>query len=690
MSEKNIDNKIQEIFIDFNNKDYEKVLIKCQNLINSNYKMPILYNLLGTVFTFKKKYEKSLEYYLQGIELDPNNEELHRNIGKNYLFLKNYFNAEIEFSKALEIKKQNPDALLNLGIIYIENKNEKKAIDFLYKSLELNPLFTETLYNLGICFKNLGDYLKAIEFYERAIMVNNNHVKSYNNLGVCYIILNEFEKAYNTLQQCLVKNPNYSHALNNLGSVYIALKKYSAAENCFEKAYSINKNLLNAGVKKIYLKRKNCDWSSEHEVSELMKNTIYSEESVSPWECLGMEDQPFNHLLRAKKFSQQFRLKSNNLTIYNNTKIRVGYFAVDFYQHPGMFNMLGIFKNHNKDKFHIIGFYYGNLKKDEMHYKIKSYFDEFYYVDGLNDKEIADLAKKTKIDIAINRSGHTDKARGNIFSYKPAPIQINYLGYAGTLGQEGIDYIIGDKFVIPDEYKKTYSEKIIYLSKSFYPKDESRVISEKFSNRIDLGIGENDFVFCSFNNSYKITKEEFEIWIRILKSVNNSHLVLLSNNEEMKKNLRSEAIKLNFDPDLIKFVDYIGFEDHMARHKIFDLFLDSFNYNAHTSAVDTLWAGLPILTKVGKSFSSRICGSILSSLNLNDLITYSKKDYEKKAIFFGNNKIKINEIKNKISKSKQNNTFFDIKQYTLKLEEAFECVHIARLNGKKPSSIEIK
>ena len=166
-------------------------------------------------------------------------------------------------------------------------------------------------------------------------------------------------------------------------------------------------------------------------------------------------------------------------------------------------------------------------------------------------------------------------------------------------------------------------------------------------------------------------------------------MVLLANNEEMKKNLRSEAIKLNFDPDLIKFVDYISFEDHMARHKIFDLFLDSFNYNAHTSAVDTLWAGLPILTKVGKGFSSRICGSILNSLNLKELITYSKKDYEKKAIFFGNNKKKIDEIKTNISKSKLKNTFYDIKQYTLKLEEAFESVHTARLNGKKPTSIEI-
>lgn len=690
MSKKSIENQIQQIFIDFNNKDYKKVLDRCENLISNNHKIPILYNLVGTVFMFKKKYEKSLEYYLQGIKLEPNNEELHRNIGKNYLLLKNYKNAKLEFLKAIEIKKQNPDALLNLGLIYLETHNEKKAIEFLNQSLQFKPTFTECLYNLGVCYKNLGDYLKAIEFYNRAINTNSLHLKSYNNLAVCYIILNEFENAFNVLQKCLQKNPNYSHALNNLGSVYIALKKHNEAENCFEKAYSLNKSLLNAGVKKIYLKRRNCDWSSEHEVSELMKSTIYSEDSVSPWECLAMEDQPNNHLIRAKKFSKKFNLKSNNLSIYNNSKIRVGYFALDFYQHPGMVNMLGIFKNHNKNKFSIIGFYYGNLKKDEMHFKIKSYFDEFYYVEGLNDKQIADLAKKTKIDIAINRSGHTDKARGNIFSYKPAPIQINYLGYAGTLGQEGMDYIISDKFVIPDEHKKSYSEKIIYLSKCFYPKDDSRVISNRNFSRADLNLGENDFVFCSFNNSYKITKEEFAIWVRILKNVNNSYLVLLSNNVEMKKNIKNQAIKFDLDEDVIKFVDYIKFEDHMARHKMFDLFLDSFNYNAHTSAVDTLWAGLPILTKVGKSFSSRICGSILNSVDLEELVTYTKKDYEEKAIYYGNNKKKINEIKEKIFQSKLKNNFYNIKQYTLKLEEAFEKAHLARLNGKKISSFEIK
>ena len=689
MEQQNLESQIQKIIFNFNNKEYQMVITDCLNLINQNHKNSILYNLLGTSFLFTQKHDQALKFYLQGRVLDPSNEELYRNIGKCYLSLKNYVEAESSFKKALEIKTNNPDALINIGIINLLSGRPKKAIKIFNEALNLDPNSSECLYNLGLCYKSLGEYKNAITHYNSAINLNSNHLKSYNNRAVCYLLLSDYEKALDSLNICLLKNPSYSTALNNLGSVHIALKNYKEAEHYYTKAYSLNKNLLNSGVQKIYLKRRRCDWSSEEEIEQLMKDTIIIDENVEPWQCLAMEDKPLNHFLRATKFSKQFKLKSLNDTLYNNLKIRIGYFALDFHQHPGMVNMLGIFKNHNKDKFQIIGFYYGNIKKDIMHYNIKTYFDEFYYVDQLNDEEIADLSKKMKIDIAINRSGHTDKSRGNIFAYKPAPIQINYLGYAGTLGQEGIDYIISDKFVVPNGNENFYSEKIIYLTNCFYPRDNNRNISTKSFSRSDLDLSDEDFLFCSFNNSYKITSEEFKIWIRILKKVKDSYLVLLSNSTEMQNNIREEATKHNIDPIQIKFVEYVNYEEHMARHKLFDLFLDSFNYNAHTSAVDSLWAELPILTKVGNSFSSRICGSILNSLGLSNLITYSKKEYEEKAIFFGNNKNEILKIKKNIHESKENKSFYDIKKYTLKLEEAYEKAHSIRLEKKIPTSFEI-
>ncbi len=689
MTERNIELLIQNLFTDFNNKDYQKVIDNSLKLLDQKDYRPLLYNLLGTSFFSLKDYHQAINYYLEGIKSQPNNEEILRNIGKCYLLQRKYKDAKNYFNKSLAVKRDNPDALFNLGLIEIESKKFSQAIQFLKEAINLNLKFTECIYNLGLCYKNLGEYHTAIDYYKKAIENNPNHLKSYNNLGVCYFALNDYPNALTILNQCLRQNPYYSFALNNLGSVFLALKKYDEAESYFTKAYALNKNLLNAGIQKVFLKRKKCDWSFDNEINNLMHDTINFEADLIPWQCLAFEDNPENHLIRARKFSKQFNLKSENKNFYNNSKIRIGYFAIDFHQHPGMINMSGIFKNHNKNKFEIIGFYYGDIQKDDMHYKIKKNFDEFYYVDNLSDEEIALLAVKKKIDIAVNRSGHTDKARGNIFAYRPAPIQINYLGYPGTLGQEGIDYIISDKFVIPDEFSKYYSENIIYLTDCFYPKDNNRVISKKKFSRSDLDIKENSFVFCSFNNSYKITKEEFKIWMRILKNVNNSYLALLSNNQKMKDNIISESIENGVDPKYIKFVDYLSYEDHMARHSIFDLFLDSFNYNAHTSAVDSIWAELPILTKVGKSFSSRICGSILNSIGFTDLITYSEKDYEQKAIFFGNNREEVLNIKNKIIKYKKNNNLYDIKKYTLKLEEAFHKVHSLRLENKIKSNIMI-
>ena len=689
MVEQNIDHIIQNLILDFNKKEYQKVINSSLKLVDQKYNIPVLFNLLGASLSYLKDYHQALFYYFKAIKIDEGNEEILRNIGKCYLSLNKYSDAEIYFKNALNIKKNNPDALFNIGLVRALSNDSKGSIHFLNKALEIKPSFVECIYNLGLCYKNLGEYKKATEYYLKAININPKHFKSYNNLGVCYLLLNDHNKALIILNKCLKQNPNYSYALNNLGSVYLALKKYYEAENYFTKAYDLNKKLMNAGIQKIFLKRKKCDWSSEHEIANLMKDTVSIDAEVIPWQCLGMEDEPKYHLIRAKKYSKQFQLKSENNTIYNNAKIRIGYFASDFYQHPGMINMLGIFKSHNKNKFEIIGFYYGEIKKDKMHNKIKSYFDEFYYVENLTDEGIANLSKKIKIDIAINRSGHTDKARGNIFSFKPAPIQINYLGYPGTLGQDGIDYIIADKFVIPNKYQDFYSEKIIFLNNCFYPTDNNRIISKKNFNRMDLEINEDAFVFCSLNNSYKITAQEIEVWSRVLLNVKNSFLVLLSNNQEMKKNIIVEVIKNKINPDCIKFVEYLDYENHMARHLMFDLFLDSFNINAHTSAVDSLWAGLPILTKVGKSFSSRICGSILNSVGLSNLITYSKEEYEQKAIYFGNNKKEILKIKNSILESKKKKIFYDIKKYTLKLEKAYEKAHSLRIEKKKPTNFEI-
>lgn len=683
-----LEKKIVGLVNSFNNKNYDEV-IKLSNELYKNYRdIAILPNLIGASYAGKGNHQDAINYYNKAFSLDKNNFEILNNIGKSYLKL-SYFNKALSsFEKSILLNQNIPETFLNLGIALYKLNKLQESINAYNQCIELKPTFIQAHYNLGIVYSALGKNQKSINYYNEVLRLKPNHIKAINNLAIKYIELNKYEETIILLSKAIEINSNYALAYSNLGVAYLGLKNFESALISFSKAFSLDKKLISAGIQKFYLKKRICDWTEIDEYKKLLEESISSDQAP-PWQCLSMEDNPKNHLIRSSNYSKRFKLIGKNTKNYLNKKLRIGYFAGDFHRHPGMINMSGIFKNHDKSKFEIYGFYYGQIIKDEMHFQIKKNFDKFFYVDQLDDEEIANLAKANKIDIAINRSGHTAKARAGIFGHKAAPIQINYLGYAGTLGQEGIDYIISDKFVIPRGYEKYYSEKIIYLTSCYYPRDNTRVIGKKKFYKTDYGINDDAFVFISFNNTYKISEEEFNIWMKILKKINNSYFLLLTNNEQMKVNIIKEAVKRGISSDRVRFLDYVNLEDHLSRHSIADLFLDTFNYNAHTSCVDSLWAELPVLTKVGKSFSARVCGSILEAFDLPELIAYNNDEYENKAIELALNKSKLEKIKLKIIDKKNNSSLFDIKNYTLKLEEAFEKAHLLRIENKLPDNFEI-
>ena len=346
-----------------------------------------------------------------------------------------------------------------------------------------------------------------------------------------------------------------------------------------------------------------------------------------------------------------------------------------------MMNMIGIFQNHNKDEFEILAFDYGSLRHDNMHKKVKKYFDKFFYVQQLSDKEIANFARKQKIDIAIHRNGHSQNSRSNIFAYRVAPVQISYLGYPGSTGLDFIDYMIADKVVIPPENQKYYSEKIIFMPDSYYPTDNTRKIGEKVFQRPSFNIPKDAFVFCCFNNSYKISAEEYDIWMKLLKEIENSYLLLLSHDKLEQKNLLFEAKQRNVYSSQIKFFDYINVEDNLARHNLADLYLDTFNYNGHTSSVDSLWAGVPVITKLGQSLTARVCGSLLTAFNLPEMITKNNDDYKNLAYKLAMDKNLMKKIKAKVSQNKFSSQLFNTKEYVKNLEKGYKLVH--DLNNKK-------
>jgi predicted O-linked N-acetylglucosamine transferase (SPINDLY family) len=367
-----------------------------------------------------------------------------------------------------------------------------------------------------------------------------------------------------------------------------------------------------------------------------------------------------NNLIATK---QEIKLKSD--------KIIVGYFSAEFHNHPVMHLMLDVFKNHNKSEFEIYGFSIGP-SKDGWTERVKKYFDKFIDASNMSDVEIKSLSKKLKLDIAVNLTGLTFNARYSIFFNQVAPKQINYLGYPGTMGTKCFDYIIADKIVIPEENKKYFSEKVIYLPNCYQANQEKIEISNKNLNKKDFGLPQDKFIFGCFNNSYKITPLIFESWMNILKKCDSSVLWLLQDKELGKRNLLKEAKIRGVNKERIIFAEKVLVKEHIKRLELIDLFLDTFPYNAHTTASEAIRAGVPILTLKGKSFPSRVASSILTNVGLENLIVSNLKDYETKAISLAKNYEEVESLKNHLAQEKNLSKLFDSKVFTKDLEKIYK------------------
>jgi len=407
----------------------------------------------------------------------------------------------------------------------------------------------------------------------------------------------------------------------------------------------------------------------------ISKNLTANEKVISPFALLALNDKATLH-----KKSSEIYIQSNFpfnpvlgpiLKLSVNQKIRVGYYSADFHNHATGYLMAELFELHDKNKFELIGFSFGPIANDEMRQRLQKSFDQFVEVGNKSDIEIAQLSRNLNIDIAVDLKGFTRDSRSGIFSNRAAPIQVNYLGYPGTMGADYMDYIIADKTVIPVESQSYYSEKVVYLPDSYQVNDRKRLISEKQFTRQELGLPETGFVFCCFNNNYKILPSTFEGWMRILKAVDGSVLWLFKDNPWVVENLKKEAQKQGLDRQRLVFADYMPLSDHLARHRQADLFLDTLPYNAHTTTSDALWTGLPVLTLMGRSFAGRVAGSLLNAIDLPELITNTQVEYEALAIELAMSPNKLADIKSKLMANRLTAPLFDTPLFAKNIEAAY-------------------
>jgi len=650
--------------------------------------------LLGVIAFQTKNYSKSVEIITKAIEINSKNSEFYNFKGIVLVHLNKFEEAIQNWAKAIEIDPNSLDAFNNRGNALIKLKKNELALKDFDQAIKIKPNFAQAYNNRGVVLKDLNRFDLALESVNKAIEINTKYADAYNLKGVILRELNQIEDSIKNYEKALELNPNFANAHVNVGNILLnENKQLDLALESFTKALKISTNLNFLFGKYIHTKAWLSNWNSIDEEISSLENKIDNEIKTStPFPILSLIDFPDLQKKNAENFVENQYSLSNNLGPIlkktSNKKIRIGYYSADFNNHPTSFLMIRLLELHDRSNFEIFCFSLAN-RDDEMRERVLKACDKFLDVSLKSDVEIAKISREFSIDIAIDVMGFTKGNKFQIFAEKCAPIQVSYLAFPGTTGSNFIDYVIADKIVISQELKKHYSEKIIFLPDTYQVNDSTKKISDKVFTREEIGLPKDSFVFCCFNKNYKILPRVFDIWMNLLKKVKGSVLWLLVENSKAKENLKKEATKRNIDENRIIFAKFMPLADHLARHRCADLFIDTFPYTAHTTCSDALWTGLPVVTRIGKSFASRVSASLLHAIDLPELITHSEEEFENLALDFANNKNKLDQVKIKLEKNKISKSLFNTKLYTKNIESSYKIIHDRYLRNLPAEDIEI-
>ena len=601
--------------------------------------------------------------------------------------------AERHFKEVLRHEPNHVAALNLLSVLLTHLGRCAEAEPYIKLALKLNSNSDATFYNYGLILKALNRPNEALERFSQALSINATVAETWNNRGT---ILNEIERyddAIADFDKAISLQPNLSGAFCNKGKSLGKLKRYDEAFAAYDKALALKHDLTYAEGARLLSKMQLCDWSDFDAESAHLISSVRSGTPAVPFSLLAIpfsiEDQLQSATLWTANECPLFEKLIWQGERYDHDRIRVAYLSADFHQHATSYLIAGMFECHDKSKFKVAAISIGPNDTSEMRRRLESSFDKFIDGGALNDDEIASQIKKAEIDILIDLKGFTQNGRTRIFARRPSPVQVNYLGYPGTMGASYIDYIIADEVVIPEKQHKYYSEKIVSLPNSYQVNDSKRYISDKAFTRAELGLPPTSFVFCCFNNNYKITPRIFDCWMRILKQVEDSVLWLFEDNATAASNLRKEAVARGINPDRLIFAKRMPLAEHLARHRLADLFLDTLPYNAHTTASDALWAGLPMLTCLGETFAGRVAASLLNAIRLPELIATTLEAYEQMAIDLATHPEKLAVIKRKLAENRLTTPLFDTKLFTKHIEAAYSIMWERYQRGAPPESFSV-
>ena len=592
-------------------------------------------------------------------------------------------------ARALERQPQSAEAHSNLGIALARLGCHEAALASYDRALALKPQHVDTLINRGNALQALNRSDEAMASYDRALAVRPDHVGALINRATVFQGLKRYDEAIASYDRALAIDPGYAHTLFNRGNALQSLNHHDEAIASYDRALTIDPEFRYTLGAAAYSRAYVCDWQDHGRRGRRLADAVRSGKPViDPFAYLAFSESPPDQRICADVY---VRDKYPPLSAplwsgerYGHGRVRVAYLSADFHEHATGYLMAELFERHDRSRFEIIGVSFGPDQHSAMRTRLIAAFERFIDVRAKSDEEVARRLREAEVDIAVDLKGFTRDCRPGILAHRPAPIQVNYLGYPGTMGAEYIDYILADEFVIPREQQVHYSEKVVCLPDSYQVNDTRRRIAERTPTRAEAGLPERGFVFCCFNNSYKLTPTFFDIWMRLLQRVERSVLWLLQGGGATERNLRREAQARGVDAGRLVFAPRLKLEEHLARHRLADLFLDTLPYNAHTTASDALWAGLPVVTCAGTTFAGRVAGSLLRAVGLPELVTHTLADYEALALRLATDGERFAKVKAKLARNRLTAPLFDTERFRRHIEAAYTAMWEIHRRGEAP------
>jgi protein O-GlcNAc transferase len=668
------------------------------------------YSNRGLVLYELKQWEAALASYNRAIALKPDYAEAHFNCGNVLQELKQLDGALASYAQAIALKPDYAGAYSNRGLVLHELEQWEAALASHNQAIALKPDYAEAYNNRGNVLQELNQLEAALASYQQAIALKPDYAEAYSNRGIVLKELNQLEAALASYQQAIVLKPDHAEAYSNRGNALMELQQLKAALANYNQAIALKPDYAEAYSNRghalkelrqldaalanytralelqpdqkwlyghwLLTKMLLCDWRDlESAMARMASKIERAERATQPFAVVTLADYPPLQRRAAEIWVEETCPASLALPPIarraRRDKIRLGYYSADFHGHATAFLAAQLFEQHDRERFHVVAFSFGPDAQDAMRKRLSSAFDEFIDVHAKTPREIALLSRELEIDIAVDLKGFTQNSRPEIFAHRAAPIQVNYLGYPGTLGASYVDYIIADRVLIPEQSRHFYQEKVVSLPNSYQANDRSRRIADRQFSRAELGLPPLGFVFCCFNSAYKITPLVFDSWMRIMQRVEGSVLWLLKDSDTAANNLRKEAQARGVSEARVIFAERMPSADHLARHRAAGLFLDTLPCNAHTTTSDALWAGLPVLTRAGESFAARVAASLLNAVGLPELITTTVEQYEAIAIALATDPARLARLKDKLNENRLTTPLFDCELFTRDLEQAF-------------------